>query len=136
FAPPRRPADVRRCGARRVRRRHLQPVQRLAARRGVRVAGGAGGRRHRAAPETGGDAVAVRVRRRITGPVAVVVIAVCAVFAARDHGADGVLSAGVGGVVVVLFLGSTRAVLGPMVTALPHASMATSLLFYLTKVAA
>uniref|UniRef100_UPI0025F0DCEA hypothetical protein n=1 Tax=uncultured Aeromicrobium sp. TaxID=337820 RepID=UPI0025F0DCEA len=42
----------------------------------------------------------------------------------------------VGGVVVIVFLGSTAAVLGPVVAVLPAASMATSMLFYLTKIAA
>ncbi|RLV56822.1 hypothetical protein D9V41_03355 [Aeromicrobium phragmitis] len=78
----------------------------------------------------------MRRPRRITGLVALVVVAVCAGFGAHQDGIAGAVSALVGGAVVIVFLGSTAAVLGPMVKVLPHASMATSMLFYLTKIAA
>lgn len=78
----------------------------------------------------------VRGPRRITAIVALVVIALCAAVGASRSGPAGAVSALVGGLVVLVFLGSTAAVLGPMVKVLPHASMATSMLFYLTKIAA
>lgn len=78
----------------------------------------------------------VKRPRRFTGLVATLVIVGCAAFGAGQQGTRGAASALIGGVIAVVFLGSTRAVLGPMVSALPHASLATSLLFYLTKVTA
>ncbi len=78
----------------------------------------------------------VRQPRRFTGAAAVLAIALCAAVAAAEYGGRGVGSVLVGGALVIVFFGSTKAFLGPIVAVLPHASLATAMLFYFTKVVA
>ncbi|TSD65588.1 hypothetical protein [Aeromicrobium piscarium] len=78
----------------------------------------------------------VRQPRRFTGAAAFIAIVVCAAVAAAEYGASGAGSAAVGGALVIVFFGSTKAFLGPIVAVLPHASLATAMLFYFTKVVA
>lgn len=75
-------------------------------------------------------------RRRLTPWVAAAVIAVCAVVAAVAAGWQGLVGALVGGLVVVVFFGSTPAVLGPVVKTSPRLSLVFALVFFLTKVVA
>lgn len=69
-------------------------------------------------------------------PVAIptaTVTAVCAIVAAVVAGTDGALGAVLGGLVVVLFLGSTPLALGPMIKASATLSLPIALGFLATK---
>lgn len=72
-------------------------------------------------------------------PIAIptaVVTAVCAVVAALLAGGAGALGAVLGGLVVVLFLGSTPVVLEPLVAASPQLSLGVAVAFFGTKTVA
>ena len=62
--------------------------------------------------------------------------ALCAVVAAFVVGGTGVAGALLGGLVVVLFLGSTPVVLEPLVAANPQLSLGVAVAFFGTKTAA
>lgn len=59
--------------------------------------------------------------------------AVCALVAGIVTGGDGVLGAALGGLVVILFLGSTPVVLSPLVKASATLSLPVALGFFTTK---
>ncbi len=65
-----------------------------------------------------------------------VLTAVCAGVAAFIAGGPGALGAALGGLVVVLFLGSTPVVLEPIVKANPQLSLGVAVAFFGTKAAA
>lgn len=74
--------------------------------------------------------------RRLLPWVIVATVVVCVVTSAVVVGAEGLWGALIGGVVVVVFLGSTRTVLGPVATATPTLSLLFAMIFFLTKVVA
>lgn len=68
-------------------------------------------------------------------PTAVVTV-VCAVVAAFFAGGAGAVGAALGGLVVVLFLGSTPVILEPLVAASPQLSLGVAVAFFGTKTVA
>lgn len=77
----------------------------------------------------------MRILRSAVLPVGLVT-AVCAVVAGVREGGDGVLGALLGGLLVVLFLGSSPWVIGPVAQRSPALSLPFALALFLTKVVA
>lgn len=73
--------------------------------------------------------------RTVVLPV-LLITAVCALVAGLTAGAEGVLGAVVGGVVVCVFFTSSPAALGPITKISPHLSLLVAMTFFLTKVIA
>ncbi len=75
-------------------------------------------------------------RRRLAPWAALCATVVCVAAAALLVGVEGLWGALIGGVIVMVFLGSTPAVLGPVAKATPTLSLLFAMIFFVTKVVA
>ncbi len=74
----------------------------------------------------------MRIVRRVVVPSLLVVLVV-AVIAGVVGGRDALVGAGLGGVLVVAFLGASPGMLEPVVRASPGAALPVAVLFYMVK---